>query len=440
MRNCQTQVSRALCALVITLSLAACGGAGSEGETARDTSGDVVRTAGGAAVNSEAFQRWQAALTAFNQREESGWNREACNSVAEQFDAAVEAQAGGRFAEALYMAGLSVARCNDNDRAREFYNRALGVNEKLCKARAALGVMELDAERTQQAARIFERAIRDDPRCTEAYVNLAIIQRGRGGAQAREALNNLRRALAIDSSYLPAFNQMALLYLDQAQSNKEMLNLAGVVCRQAQLIDRDYAPIYNTWGLVYVRQENIIEATQMFQRAIRLDDTMFAAHMNFAQITLSFRGYEDARNAFARAVELRPRNYDAHIGLGASLRGLRQLPRAQAQYERAAELNGNRPEAFFNLGVLYQDYMSGSIEDLNRAKGFFEQFLSKAGSNDGFSEPVDAVRRRCRQQGRRGRRRRGRSDDCRPGRLQNIATAVDALRAAAQMQQEAAQQ
>ncbi len=192
------------------------------------------------------------------------------------------------------------------------------------------------------------------------------LQRARGGADVREALNNLRRALAIESQYLPAFNQMALLYLDLAQTadNEQMLDLAAVVCRQAQLIDRNYAPIYNTWGLVFVKKNDIIQALRMFEQATHLDNNMFEAYMNFGQITLGFRGYEDAKNAFSRAVELRGNDYDAHIGLGAALRGLNQMPQAQAEYEHAIQLDGARPEAYFNLGLLYQDYMSGSIDDL----------------------------------------------------------------------------
>ena len=32
--------------------------------------------------------------------------------------------------------------------------------------------------------------------------------------------------------------------------------------------------------------------------------------------------------------------------------------------------------AFFNLGLLYQDYKSGAIPDLQKAKGYFSDFLS----------------------------------------------------------------
>jgi len=427
---------------ILALSVAAgCGGGGASGgggPVARDARGRTVRTATGAEVTQEAHDRWTEGLALFTRAEGQGWNGARCDEAVQKFEAAIEAQ-GGRFVEARYMAGAVSARCNRNDAARTYYEQALQMNEHYCPARNGLGVLLMDAGRQQEAFATFQRALTDDSRCTEAYVNVAVIQRQRGGNDVREALNNLRRALAIDAQYLPAFNQMALLYLDAAiaRDNPQMLDLAGVVCRQAQLIDRDYAPIYNTWGLINVRQENLIEALQLFERATRLDNTIFEAYMNFGEITQSFRGYEDSRRAFGRAVELRGDSYEAHIGLGASLRGLNQLPAAQAEYERAIQIDANRPEAYFNLGILYQDYMSGSIEDLERAKRYYGQFVSKAGREARFAEAVENIQRSCRVQRPQGRRRhRARSDDCRPGRVQNINTALEALTAAAEMQRQ----
>ena len=135
--------------------------------------------------------------------------------------------------------------------------------------------------------------MRDDPQCTEGYVNIAILQRKKG--DYKEALNNLRRALAIDAQYLPAFNEMALLYVQQAKDNIKMLDLAEVVCSQAQKIDVNFPAIYNTWGLIDLRRKEIIGAAAKFQKAFSLDPKMFEAYMNFAQITIGFRGYEDAR-------------------------------------------------------------------------------------------------------------------------------------------------
>ncbi len=413
------------------------GGGGGEGggEVATGAGGEAIVTGSGAAVSAAAHNHWEDGLTSFNSYEEQGWNPARCEEVIEKFDEAIDAQRS--FAEAHYMAGLTAERCEDQDKARRYYNQALQANDKLCEARVALGMMAMESGNAQQARSEFTRSIRDDPQCTTGYTNLAILQRRAGGAQEAEALSNLRRALAIDSSYLPAFNQMALLYYGRGvRGNAASFDLAEVVCRQAQLIDREYAPIYNTWGLIKIRKGDVIEALKYFEKAITLDDSMFEAQMNFGQITLSFRGYADAQRAFTRASALRADSYEAIVGLGAAHRGLEQFDQAQAQYERAVQLNGQRPEAYFNLGLLFHDYMSGSIPELERAKGFYEQFMQRASAEPRYAEAREAVSARCRELTERQRRRR-RSNTCRPGRIQLIEQTIAAVREGEAMQAEA---
>jgi len=167
----------------------------------------------------------------------------------------------------------------------------------------------------------------------------------------------------------------------------------------------------------------VISALRFFQRAITLDPDLFEAQMNFGEVTISFRGYEDGRKAFARAVELDPSNYDAIIGLGTALRGLERFPEAETQYERAKQLDARRPEAFFNLGVLYQDYMSGSVNDLKKARAYFSEFLKRAGKQTEFRSSVQDVSNRCAQ---KSSKKRG-APKCRPGRMQNIDISVEAM-------------
>jgi tetratricopeptide (TPR) repeat protein len=423
---------------------AACGGssAGSGAGTtpanaAKDENGNVVKSSSGAVVSKEAEANWKEALAAFDAAEKGGWNQGSCDSVGGVFSRANREQ-GGRFAEAIYMTGLVQERCGKGEDALKAYNDALQIDPKLCGARVGVGIHDFKAGREAQAFATFERSVRDDARCTEGYVNLAMMQMARNGASSEDALNNLRRALAIDASYLPAFNQMALLFLGRAQDNTKMLDLAAVVCRQAQLINANYAPIYNTWGLINMRKQNVFDALRMFERATQLDSSVFEAHMNFGQITLGFRGYEDARKSFQKAVELKPKSYDAHVGLGAALRGLGDANGAKAQYEEAQKLDGARPEAYFNLGILYQDYMSGSVPDMKQALSFYDQFVQRARGNSSFKPSVDEIERRC--QSDEAKKKRKSSKTCRPGRKQNIELAIEALAAMAEMEKQAAQQ
>lgn len=429
--------ARVLCAVSL-LTVGACGGGASQtaggGTTAAGAAGGV-RSSSGAIVSKEAEANWKKAVEAFNAADKAGWNPGTCESVAESFRDANKRQ-GGKFAEAIFMTGLVADRCGNPSEALKFYNQALELDPKLCGARTGVGIDHFRNGREAQAYSTFEQAVRSDPRCTEGYVNLAMMQMARHGAGNEEALNNLRRALAIDAQYLPAFNQMALLFLGRAKDNRKMLDLAAVVCRQAQLIDANYAPIYNTWGLINVRKENVFDALRMFERAMQLDPNHFEAHMNFGQITLSFRGYEDAKRAFSKAVELRPKDYDARIGLGAALRGLNDTDGAKKQYEEARAIDAARPEAYFNLGLLYQDYLSGSVEDMKQALTYYDQFVQRAKADASLKGVVDDIERRCGNED--AKKKRKSSKTCRPGRRQNIQLAIEALAAMAEMEKQAA--
>ena len=434
-------------AFALSASAIGCGGGGAEGNAATNESGNVIRTAGGSAVTEEAHNHWREAIAMFERHDaadaEIGWTTESCQQVQAKFEQANGAQ-GGSFTEAIYMLGVVSGRCGNDEQALSFYQQAMSTNENYCGARVGVGLADMRAGRTQQARQHFERAIANDNQCTAAYVNLAIIQRS-NPAEVREGLNNLRRALAIESDYLPAFNQMALLYLGQAEENRQMLDLAEVVCRQAQLINPRYAPIYNTWGLINVRQGNIIAALAKFERAFGFDDELFEAYMNFGQLTISFRGYEDAARAFSRARELQPDNYDAIIGLGAAQRGLSQFDEAEATYRAAIQLEAARPEAYFNLGLLYQDFKGGQIPDLRQAREFYQQFTQRAGSEAAYASTVETVTRSCRRRPTTGRRRRreGQSEwvgDCRPGRIQQIEENIRIQTELQEMQQQMQQQ
>ena len=417
-------------AVVVAMLIVGCGGGESvkketvpRTDIARTAGGEAITTADGSAVSKKAHNRWESALKDFDRNEESGWTPAKCASSSKDFEKAAAAQGGG-FAEAQYMAGLALERCGDSG-AKKHYETALKVDPKFCKARVVLALEDLERGKTSQAKSEFERAIKDDPQCTSGYTNLAIVQRAQG--QDAEALKNLRRALAIESDYLAAFNQMALLHYDSGRrGNPAELDLAEVVCRQAQMIDADYAPIYNTWGLIKVYKGDVISALRFFQKAITLDPDLFEAQMNFGEVTISFRGYEDGREAFEHAVALQPDNYDAVIGLGTALRGLERFQEAQAQYESAQKLDPNRPEAYFNLGVLYQDYMSGSVADLKKAKQYFTDFVRKAGNRPEFRSSVADVTNRC---GQKPSKKRG-APKCRPGRMQNINISIEAMQVA----------
>ena len=364
----------------------------------------------------EVIDRWDRAAEIFARLDAAGtWDGEACREALSAFERVNEASAG-RSARAVYMAGLISVRCGNETGAQALYRRALELDPSLCEARVGLGAAELAAGRAQAARQAFEEAVRRDNQCAPAYVNLAIVE-GELPEQRDEALANLRRALAVRADYLPALDRMALVYLAQSEERPELLELAEVVCRQAQLIDPGYASLYNTWGLIDIEQGELTSAAAKFARAMELDGRFFEAHMNFGQLTLSQRAYEDAARAFARARELSPSSYDAALGIAEPAGG-----HAEAMYRAALALDADRPEAYFDLAVLYQEHRQGSAAELRQALDFLEQFVQRARGADRFASTLAEVTRWCAEP-RRGRR----APTCASGRAQNIVTALGIL-------------
>ncbi len=420
--------------LALTVLATACGSSQTNRVTAANaavnpTTGQTVTTATGQAVSQDANSRFNSAAQSMRTHDDANsgrgdWTNDSCNEVAGQFEEAAQAQPNGNFPEAWFNRGMVFARCNMTDQATQALNRSVqaGGERGYCRAKVQLGVQAFRRRDVPTARAAFEEAIRLDPtHCVEGYTNLAMVLREAGPTtdqQWGEVIRNIRAALALDDRYLPARNQLALSYLQQAgdDPNSQRIFLAGLVCAQAAQVAaaaqaeltadvRGFmADLHNTWGIIDIRRGEIIKALGHFQRAYQLNPSMFEAWVNYGTINLSFRGYQDAREAFQHAVELRADNYDAHIGLGVALRGLARvdatpedqrpglITQAQQEYERARTLDGNRPDAYYNLGVLNMSYLGGQTTDLEHARDFLQQFQQHAGAAPRYATPVQQAR------------------------------------------------
>ncbi len=441
---------------------AGCGGgaaraAGPVANPARSSGGAVLRTQGtGQAVSAVANNRFQTAARAMRQHDEANggrgdWVAGTCNDVAGQFESAANEQPGGAFAEAWFNRGLVFDRCSMAEPARTAFQRAIDVSAQgnFCRARSMLAVYQMRANQTADALATLENAIRLDRNCVEAYANRATILRERNQGNDRvTAVGDIRQALARDDAFIPALNQLALIYLAEAgdDPHSQRLMLAGIVCSQAAQLSagqregmtpaiRGYiADVYNTWGLIDIRSGQIIRALGHFQRAYESNPSMFEAWANYGTINLSFRGYADARIAFEHAIALRGNDYDTHIGLGIALRGIgaqdlgraleRQnqaqplenqgntagaarlraeaqallargnplLEQARAEYERAHALDGSRPDYYYNLGLLSEGYINvlapDRIPDLDLANRQLQDFIQRAGASPRYADAV----------------------------------------------------
>jgi len=417
----------------LLLVLAACGGAQVQVGTGPQTQNEAA-SGSGKAMAQAAAESFNKALAQLAEHDRSKtWDASSCAAVAKAFDDAAarqKAETGREFPEATYNAGLAFQRCKMHKEAAEKFQAALAADAKFHRARTQLALYRYrDKGRAEIDGVIAElqRAIADAQfQNVEALVNLAMLQMERnsqtsdqdGANDYDRAKKNLQRALAIDDGYQPAFNQLALYYLQVAkqravakkarkgtkanQADVQQLELAALVCSQAIRKDPSYAPIHNTAGLIQVELQNINGAVQEFQTAIRLDPSFFEAQMNFAAINLSFRGFKAAEEAYRAALKIRPDDYDARLGLALAIRGQiddanfdQYVAASQAELDQAKKLAPERPEAYYNEAILTHEFKAkgagdDSVPTLEAAAKMFETFVQKAGADAKYA---DAVRR-----------------------------------------------
>jgi tetratricopeptide (TPR) repeat protein len=395
-------------------------------------------------VSKEAAATFDQALDRFVEHDKKqDWADASCSSVAESFDRAAASQksdARSEFPEAIYNAGLAYQRCGKDAEARAKFEAALQADAGFHRAKAQLALY--DFARTGDidgAISRLDQIIRDAKfQNVEGLVALAALQMERGSDQADQdgkndlerAQRNLQRALAIDDSFMPAFNQLAVYYLEQAKAkagassakrgrrgrrgmevsgvksvdvDEQQLDLAALVASQAQRKNPNYAPIHNTTGLIQVQLKNFNSAVKSFGRARQLDSKFFEAHMNYAAVSLSFRGFEEAEKAYRDALKLRPKEYEAHLGLALALRGQindsnfeKMVAAAQASLDAAKQIEGGRPETYYNEAILTHEFKAkrtagpAAVPLLEKAAQQYRDFVAKAGDAPEF---VDAVKR-----------------------------------------------
>jgi len=420
----------------------ACGG------SSKDPKAPVsgAKTVDGSDVVVKAAKKYEAALEDMIEHDEKAdWTDAACTSVAEKFlDAANEQKEGANksLPEANYNAGLAYQRCAMHDEAKAQFQAALGASPDFHRSKVQLALYEYrekgDALLDQTIQKLHDAVIEAKFQNVDALVNLAMLQMKRNSSASGTGCENdmdcaklnVQRALAIDDSYMPAFNQLAIYYMNQAlakadrdtgkkrtlvaadvekkEASGQMLDLAALVCSQAIRKNSKYAPIYNTLGLIQVEQKNINGAVQAFNTARTLDPNFFEAQMNYAAVNLSFRGFDKAEQAYRAALKMQPDDYEARLGLALAIRGTidnsnldTKMAEADAELQKAKELDPARPEAYFNEAILIQEFKAKyapneekKIALYDTAIRAFDTFIGKAGSAPEYADAVENSKER----------------------------------------------
>lgn len=219
----------------------------------------------------------------------------------------------------------------------------------------------------------FRRALEKEPNNVYALYGLGRTQLKMH--QITAAIENLKRAIAIDGNYAPLYVALAQAYTDRylyaqdKEAAKKYLDQALLVLDDAQAIDPKYYPIYNQRGLIYQYKGDLVKAEAAFKQSLELAKDDPVVRYNLAQVYLSQGKLDEALDMLAAGVALDPSSAQLQLLYGKVLAVKGRLNEAEQALSKATELEPLNASSWLNLGQVYylEKNYSQAVDALGKA-------------------------------------------------------------------------
>lgn len=169
-----------------------------------------------------------------------------------------------------------------------------------------------------------------------------------------QAIRELQRAIAIDSTNEAAFHNLALVYMETENWRLAAQNLSRAIALSA-----NKARYHYELGTVQQELEEYDEAKQSFQKAIELEPQLFKGYYRLGQVLEELDEAQASLTAYTNAVEKNPRFLPAYSRLGSLYADLGFLDQAvqvfQSALQVAQEGTEERADIHQRLGTVFQE-------------------------------------------------------------------------------------
>ncbi len=225
------------------------------------------------------------------------------------------------------------------------------------QTQASLCLLLYEAGRPEAALPACERAVRDAPSAENLYL-LARVQSDLNRFTA--AIENLRRSITLNSSYIQSYVALAQVYVRQyllaenREASKGLLDQALSILREAERVNPKYAPIYATRGTVLAYQNKLEQAVESINRSLALKDEPVVRAL-LADIYIRQGKWDEALKNYDEAVKAAPKNPSLRIKYGSLLLLRGNVDLAIEHLDQAVILSPGNAEAWLRRGDAYYE-------------------------------------------------------------------------------------
>jgi tetratricopeptide (TPR) repeat protein len=272
---------------------------------------------------------------------------DAANLVQAEVQCDLGLQFSPQYADLWVNKGLIALRRSQEDKAKEFFIKALRYNQEQAQAYNNLGYIYLSDKAYGKAHDNFQRALKVNPDYTEARYNLALAYKGLKDLD--KAKKELRTIIAINGTLADPHAQLGVIFSDEGSYDEAIAEL-----RAATELDAKYAEAWGALGSAYSEVGKFAEAREAFTSCIEADPENIPcrnslpvvarkeklAEPALKEVAENLKGQKTANGEFALA-----RNYKK--------KGLRN--EEERAYRRCLRLDSKYAPCHYGLFEIFQE-------------------------------------------------------------------------------------
>ncbi len=216
--------------------------------------------------------------------------------------------------------------------AIELVRAILARDPEIIDGRMLLGNLYFKEQRYAEALETYREVIRRKPDYNFAMLNVVnSLMSLRLYEQAEREIRAFRAVFPRDATFLQLLGQVAA----QRQRLDEALDLF----RQALALDPKYAEPHVKMGEIYYQRRQMDRAEAAFARAQEINPELARGAFTRALAAEARGDWETARSSYLRELEFNPANFKAAFNLAQACRRLGRMDEALRFYRRTIEIN-----------------------------------------------------------------------------------------------------
>jgi tetratricopeptide (TPR) repeat protein len=163
------------------------------------------------------------------------------------------------------------------------------------------------------------------------------------------ALNDLNKAIALDSNYVEAWYQMARYYMELKEYARARSHLLRAI---------DINPLHeksqSRLGMVYYYLNNFDLAKKAYQTALAINPADFNTHYNLGEVYYADGDTSRAMKEFNKTLEYNPGHIEANFKQGILLLSNNMIKEAINHFEQADHSGGHNSRILIQLAIAYE--------------------------------------------------------------------------------------